>query len=378
MSACWRSPVPVCASSIRCRWPISSLDRKRVDAGFRLRFAPRAGLVSMYPRATAKPKIWWRMSSARLARPGGPYQGGRGAPCGIGGWDAGRSAGCVAARSCPDPVDGRARGVAVSQPAGQPDRVRGCAAPAPTGRPISTCGSRTPTASWKPGRRTGRRGAGSAAAPPVDAGTGWVLRGRGAQEHRTRDPTHPLFEALAFSADAARTTDPVLEPAEYLVFEAGRFRCAARCLYLIRRPTDEADTLGDTLMIELHCPTDRRVNARVLNTLLTRIGIWGIVVPEADPVEATPARSQQDVLADLVRSGDMTGSGASPRRAGPRSRDPGQLSAFHRRTVDPPADADGCRVPRPHGDGGLPDRARRLHGTPSSQSRSLSPVTPPT
>lgn len=124
-------------------------------------------------------------------------------------------------------------------------------------------------------------------------------------EHVIR--THPLFKELAFSANEAGTAESVLGPVEYLVFEAGRFRCAAWRLYQSRRPTGEADTLGDTRMTGLHCPIDRRVDVRVLNTLLTRIGIRGIAVPEADPVEATPARGRQDVLADLVRSGNMTG-----------------------------------------------------------------------
>ena len=137
--------------------------------------------------------------------------------------------------------------------------------------------------------------------------------------------THPLFETLALSADEAGTAESVLGPVEYLIFEAGRFRCAAWQVYLSRRPTGEADTLGDTLMTGLHCPTDRRVDARVLDTLLARIGIRGIAVPEADPVEATPARTRQDVLADLVRSGDMAGlrriavDGLDPDRAIPVS-----------------------------------------------------------
>lgn len=124
-------------------------------------------------------------------------------------------------------------------------------------------------------------------------------------EHLIR--THPLFEDLAFSASEAGTAESMLGPVEYLVFGAGRFRCAAWQVYLSRRATREAGALGDTLMTGLHCPVDGGVDARVLDGLLTRIGIRGIAVPGAGPVEAPSARGREEVLAGLVRSGDMTG-----------------------------------------------------------------------
>ena len=49
---------------------ISSRDRKRVSGGRRFRLMPREGLVSIWPRATAKFMIWRNSFSALLALPG--------------------------------------------------------------------------------------------------------------------------------------------------------------------------------------------------------------------------------------------------------------------------------------------------------------------
>ena len=135
-------------------------------------------------------------------------------------------------------------------------------------------------------------------------------------EHKIR--THPLFEHRDVSPGEAGTAESVLGPAEYLIFEAGRFRCAAWQVHLSRRPSDEADALGDALMTGLHCPVDGKVDARALDELLVRIGIRGIAVPEARRVEAPSAWDREDLLADLVRSGDMTGL----RRVAARGLDP--------------------------------------------------------
>ncbi len=138
--------------------------------------------------------------------------------------------------------------------------------------------------------------------------------------------THPLFRRLAFTAVEAGTAESELGPAEYLVFRAGRHRCGVFRLYLSRNAGSEADVLGDMLMTALYCPVSHKVDAARLSGVLSRVGIRGIAVPETDPVEVPSARSREDALAGLVRSGDMQGlrrvaaSGLDPDRVIPFSQ----------------------------------------------------------
>ncbi len=124
-------------------------------------------------------------------------------------------------------------------------------------------------------------------------------------EHLIR--THVLFRRLAFAAVEAGTAESVLGPAEYLVFKAGRYRCGTWRHYLSGRADTGPGTLGDTLMTGLYCPASGEVDAARLTAVLTRAGIRGMAVPEADPIPDPSERSREDVLAELVRSGDMNG-----------------------------------------------------------------------
>ena len=141
-------------------------------------------------------------------------------------------------------------------------------------------------------------------------------------EHLIR--THPLFRGRTFSAVEAGTAESVFGPAEYLVFEAGRHRCGTFRLFLSRH-TDTADgVLGDTLMTALYCPVTGEVDAARLASVLARVGIRGIAAPEGNPIASPPARSREEALIELVRSGEMKGL----RRVAARGLDPNAVIPF--------------------------------------------------
>ena len=124
---------------------------------------------------------------------------------------------------------------------------------------------------------------------------------------------HPLFEGKAFSAIADGSADAAPGPAEYLVFEAGRYRCGVWRLRLERPGHGARGERGGTLMTGLFCPVSGEVDAGRLASMLARTGIRGVALPEA---EAPPRR--QEALAELVKSGDMAGL----RRIAARGLDP--------------------------------------------------------
>ena len=136
--------------------------------------------------------------------------------------------------------------------------------------------------------------------------------------------THPLFRHQAITAVEVGTAESVAGPAEYLVFEAGRHRCGMFRLYLSRHASGAAGTLRDTLMTGLYCPVSREVDAARLASVVARIGIRDIAVPEANPDEVPSARSREEALTDAVRSGDMKGL----RRIEAGGLDPDSVIAF--------------------------------------------------
>ena len=77
-------------------------------------------------------------------------------------------------------------------------------------------------------------------------------------------------------------------------------------------------------MTGLYCPVSREVDAAQLASVVARIGIRGIAVPEADPAEVPSARSREEALAGLVRSGDMM----ALRRIAARGLDPDSVIPF--------------------------------------------------
>ena len=160
--------------------------------------------------------------------------------------------------------------------------------------------------------------------------------GRKTLEHLIR--THPLFRGRAFAAVEAGTEETVLGSAEYLVFEAGENRCGTTRLYLSREAEIPADALGDTMMTALHCPPSGEVDAARLTSVLARTGVRGIADPEAGPVEDPSARSPNEVLAGLVRAGDMK----RLRRIAARGLDPDTVVAFSH-----PDFANGRTIRRP-------------------------------
>ena len=153
-------------------------------------------------------------------------------------------------------------------------------------------------------------------------------------EHAIRN--HRLFGGLAYKAIESGDAETALGPAEYLVFEAGRYRCGTWRLYRGRRAGHPPDALGDTLMTGLYCPVSRGVDAGRLAALLARTGIGGVAEPEA--VAAPPAPRREEVLARLAKSGDMAGL----RRIAARGLDPDSVIPFSR-----PRFAGGRTLRRP-------------------------------
>ena len=149
---------------------------------------------------------------------------------------------------------------------------------------------------------------------------------------------HPLFRGRAFAAVEAGTAESVLGSAEYLVFEAGKNRCGTFRLYVRRKAEIPADAPGDTMMTALYCPPSGEVDAERLASVLARTGVRGIAGPEAGPVEDPSAPGTDEVLADLMRSGDMKGL----RRIAARGLDPDTVVAFSR-----PDFANGRTIRRP-------------------------------
>jgi len=155
-------------------------------------------------------------------------------------------------------------------------------------------------------------------------------------EHLIR--THPLFRGRVFAALEAGTEETVLGSAEYLVFEAGEYRCGTSRLYLSREAITPADALGDTMMTALWCPPSGEVDAARLASMQARTGVRGIADPEAGPVEDPSAPGWGEVLAGLARSGDMK----DLRRIAARGIDPDTVVAFNH-----PRFANGRTIHRP-------------------------------
>ena len=149
--------------------------------------------------------------------------------------------------------------------------------------------------------------------------------------------THPLFRGRTFAAVETGIAHSVSDPAEYLVFEAGRDRCGTWRLYPSRHGNTAADVLDDTLMTGLYCPVSGEVDAARLTSVLARVGIRGIAVPETEESVPDPPRGPE-LLARLVKSGDMTGL----RRIAARGLDPDSVIPFSH-----PRFAGGRTIRRP-------------------------------
>ena len=150
--------------------------------------------------------------------------------------------------------------------------------------------------------------------------------------------SHPLFRGRPFAAIEAGAAKTVLGSAEYLVFEAGKNRCGTTRVFLSPEARTPADALGDTMMTALWCPPSGEVDAARLASVLARTGVKGIAGPEAGPVEAPSAPGRDEVLAGLVRAGDMKGL----RRIAARGLDPDTVVAFSH-----PQFANGRTIRRP-------------------------------
>ena len=149
--------------------------------------------------------------------------------------------------------------------------------------------------------------------------------------------THPLFRRRTVATVEAGTVESVLGPAEYLVFEAGEDRCGTWRVYPNRNENTDDDVLGDTLMTGLYCPASGEVDAARLASVLARVGVGDIAVPEVEESAPDPPHAPES-LASLVKSGDMTGL----RRVAAHGLDPDSVIPFSH-----PRFAGGRTIRRP-------------------------------
>ncbi len=137
--------------------------------------------------------------------------------------------------------------------------------------------------------------------------------------------THPLFRGRAFAALEAGTAKSVLGDNEYLVFKAGKDRCGTWRIYLYRNAGAVADGRGDTMVTGLSCPVTGDVDATIIVSMLSRVGIRGIATPGTDPAAASSGRTRNEDLFEVVRTGNMK----RLRRIAVRGLDPDTTISFN-------------------------------------------------
>lgn len=112
------------------------------------------------------------------------------------------------------------------------------------------------------------------------------------------------FRDKAFSANETGVAATAPGPADFLVFTAGVFRCAAFSIFADDGSGSDPDNAGNMRMIGFYCPTSGSVDGAAVKAVLARIGIRGIAVPARR--DARPSDSQ-GALAGLVKAGDIRG-----------------------------------------------------------------------
>ena len=114
------------------------------------------------------------------------------------------------------------------------------------------------------------------------------------------------FRGKPFSVEKTGKAAMAFGTADTMIFASGRDRCAIFRAYFDSGAASDVDTLGNTVMTGLYCPPDGGVDSAALGAVLSRIGIRGLAVPEAETREATRPDAPPDI-ARLVREGDMRG-----------------------------------------------------------------------
>ena len=144
------------------------------------------------------------------------------------------------------------------------------------------------------------------------------------------------FKPLDVTPGETGKAKTVLGEADYLVFAAGKYRCAAFRLYIDGAWAGSPHSAGNTRMFGLYCPVAGGVDGAAVESVLAKIGIREVAVPEAEPREAgTPPERD---LARLVRTGDIRGL----RKAAIGGLDPDTVIRFSH-----PSFAGGREIDRP-------------------------------
>ena len=144
------------------------------------------------------------------------------------------------------------------------------------------------------------------------------------------------FRGKPFSAVESGTAETVLGEAEYVVFTAGEDRCALFKSYFDEGSVSEPDSAGNINLIGLYCPVSGDLDGAALGSVLARLGVRDIAVPEAE--EPRAASEPGERLAQLVTRGDIR----RLRRAAAAGLDPDTFIVF-----DHPRFARGRAIRRP-------------------------------
>lgn len=147
--------------------------------------------------------------------------------------------------------------------------------------------------------------------------------------------TEALGRLKSFSTVDTGTVGTALGPAEFVMIEIGKHRCGAFHLFLDDGAISHPDTLGNRYLTGAYCPVSGQVDAQILESLLSKVGVRGIAVPKVEETQAGgPPGSQRatmDPLTVLVATGDIKGL----RRAAAKDFDPDTIVAFqHPRFAD--------------------------------------------
>ena len=146
------------------------------------------------------------------------------------------------------------------------------------------------------------------------------------------------FRGKPFSVEKTGKAAMAFGTADTMIFASGKDRCAIFRIYFDDGAVHQADTLGNTVMNGLYCPPDGGVDSAAVAAVLSRIGVRGLAVPEAETREAAPPGGAEPDIARLVREGDMRGL----RRAAAGGFDPNRVIA-----VSHPRIARGREFDRP-------------------------------
>ena len=131
-----------------------------------------------------------------------------------------------------------------------------------------------------------------------------------------------------FSTVDTGTAGTALGPADFLIFTADKHRCGVFVVYFDDGTISNSDTLGRTQVNGFYCPVSGQVDAGIVESLLSTVGIRGIAVPKVEEPQAArrpaPQRPSADSLATLVATGDIKGL----RRVAARDFDPDTIIPF--------------------------------------------------